>query len=79
MISAILTNLWAFALSMPTNMIILVVVSLIMKVLGRSTKDCIKVILCYILAGMLLSLVGITMPNFLVIGTWIANLLKSVW
>ena len=79
MISTILNNLIAFALSMPTNMIILIVICLIMKVLGKTITDCIKIILGYLFIGLLLGLFGITMPNFMTIGTWLANILKSLW
>ena len=79
MISTIINNLIAFALSMPTNMIILLVICLILKVLGFSIKSCVKVIFSYLLIGFLLGLFGFTMPSFLTIGTWIVNLCKSLW
>lgn len=79
MVSTILNNLIAFAMSMPTNLIILLVICLIMKVLGRTIGDCIKVILGYLLIGLLLSFFGITMPSFLQIGQWIVNVAKSLW
>lgn len=77
MISTILNNLIAFAWSMPTNMIILIIICLIMKVAGKKTSDCLKVIGIYLLAGLLLGIFGIHMPNFLTIGTWIVNLFKN--
>ena len=79
MISTILTNLAAFAMSMPTNMVILIVICLIMKVVGKTVTDCIKLIFGYLCVGLLLGIFGITMPDFLTIGTWLANLLKSIW
>lgn len=80
MISTILNNLYAFALSMPTNMIILFIICLIMKVVFKRTiGDCIKVIIGYLLIGVLLSLFGITMPSFLTIGTWIVNTIKTIF
>lgn len=79
MISTLLSNLAAFAMSMPTNMIILLVVCLIMKVLGKTIADCIKVIVGYLLIGLLLSFFGITMPSFLAIGTWIVETAKALW
>ena len=79
MISTIVNNLAAFAMSMPTNMIILIVICLILKVIGKSVIDCIKVILGYLLIGLLLGIFGITMPDFLTIGTWFVNLVKSLW
>ncbi len=79
MISTILNNLIAFGLSMPTNMIILIVICLIMKLLGKTIGDCIKIIFGYLFIGLLLGIFGITMPNFMTIGTWFANILKSLW
>lgn len=79
MISTLLSNLWAFALSMPTNIIILLIICLILKVIGYTVRDCVKVILGYLLIGLLLGIFGITMPSFLAIGTWIVNLVKSLW
>ena len=79
MISTILNNLIAFGMSMPTNLIILVIICLIMKVIGKTIIDCIKMILGYLLIGLLLSLFGITMPSFLQIGQWIATVAKSLW
>ena len=79
MISTILNNLIAFGLSMPTNMIILIVICLIMKLLGKTIADCIKIIFGYLFIGLLLGIFGITMPNFMTIGTWLANILKSLW
>ena len=80
MVSTILNNLIAFAVSMPTNMVILVIICLIMKFLfKKSIKDCIRVVIGYILIGFLLGLFGITMPSFLAIGQWIVNTAKSLW
>lgn len=80
MLSTILNNLYAFALSIPTNMIILFVICLILKIVfKRSIGDCVRVIIGYLLVGLLLSFFGITMPNFLTIGTWIVNAIKSLW
>jgi hypothetical protein len=79
MISTILSNLVAFAMSMPTNIIILIIVCLIMKVLGKSVMQCVKVIAGYLLIGLLLGIFGITMPSFLAIGQWIVDVAKSLW
>jgi len=79
MISTILSNLVAFAMSMPTNIIILIIVCLIMKVLGKSVMQCVKVIVGYLLIGLLLGIFGITMPSFLAIGQWIVDVAKSLW
>ena len=84
MISALLKNLWAFALSIPTNMIILVIICLIMLVLfKKSIKDCVRVIVGYLLIGLLLGMFGITMPSFIVVVDWIkvngAELFGKLW
>lgn len=79
MISTILSNLVAFAMSMPTNIIILIIVCLIMKVLGKSVMQCVKVIVGYLLIGLLLGIFGITMPSFLAIGQWFVDVAKSLW
>lgn len=79
MIQTILANMVAFAKSMPTNMLIIVLICLVMKfALKKSAKDCIRVVIGYLLIGVLLGIFGITMPDFLTIGTWIANIIKSI-
>lgn len=67
MVSTILNKLIAFGMSMPTNLI------------GKIISDCIKVIIGYLLIGLLLSFFGITMPSFLQIGRWIVSVAKSLW
>lgn len=80
MIHKFLENLIAFAKSMPTNMLILVIICLIMKLgFKKSWKDCVRVILVYLLIGLLLGIFGYNMPNFLDIGHWIAREVKSLW
>lgn len=80
MVSTILNNLIAFALSMPTNMIILIIICLIMKFAFKSSiRDCLRVIIVYVLVGFLLGVFGFTMPSFLQIGQWLANTIKSLW
>jgi len=79
MISTILENLWAFAISMPTNMVILIIICVIMKLCKAKIRDCVAVILGYLFIGLLLAMFGITMPSFLVIGRWLADLVKSIF
>lgn len=80
MISTIINNLIAFAMSMPTNMIILLIICLIMKVLfKKSIMDCVRLIIGYLLIGLLLGIFGITMPSFLQIGQWAVDTAKSLW
>lgn len=78
MIEALVDKLIAFALSIPTNMVILAIVCVIMRLAGKKWGDCIKVILIYLFLGLLLSMFGITMPNFLEIGQWIGGLFNQV-
>ena len=79
MVSTLINNLIAFAASMPTNMVILLIICCIMKVCGKKISDCIKLILAYLFIGLLLGIFGITMPSFLEIGNWIVNTAKSLW
>lgn len=78
MLESLLDKLIAFGLSIPTNLVILLIVCVIMKALGKKWKDCIKVIVVYLFLGLLLSMFGITMPNFLQIGQWIGSLFNKV-
>lgn len=80
MVHTFIQNLIAFGKSMPTNMLILVIICLIMKFgFGKKWKDCLKVIIVYLLLGLLLGIFGYNMPNFVEIGHWITNEIKSVW
>ena len=78
MIKSLLDKLIAFGLSMPTNLVILAIVCVIMKAFGKKWKDCIKVIVIYLFLGLLLSMFGINMPNFLQIGQWLGGLFNQV-
>lgn len=78
--STIVANMIAFGKSMPTNMLILVIICLIMKVaFKKSTKDCIRVIIGYLLIGVLLGICGFSMPDFVTIGRWIKDFFTSLW
>lgn len=77
MVQTIIANMVAFAKSMPTNMLVLVIICLIMKLgMRKSIKDCFKVITVYLLIGVLLGMVGICMPDFLTIFQWIKD---AIW
>lgn len=79
-LSALVSNLIAFAVSMPTNMVILFIICLIMKCLFKKTiRDCLRVVFGYLLIGLLLGIFGITMPSFLAIGQWCVNTFKTLW
>ena len=79
-LSALVSNLIAFAVSMPTNMVILFIICLIMKCLFKKTiSDCLRVVFGYLLIGLLLGIFGITMPSFLAIGQWFVSTFKTLW
>lgn len=78
MVEQLLDRLIAFGLSIPTNLVILLIVCIIMKAMGKKWSDCVRVIIIYLFAGLLLSMFGITMPNFIEIGTWIGGLFGQV-
>ena len=80
MISALLQNLYAFAVSIPTNLVILAIICLIMLVLfKKSVKDCLRVIIGYLLIGLLLGMFGITMPSLITMGNWVKTNFMSLW
>ena len=80
MLSNIAANMIAFAKSMPVNMLILVIVCLIMKIcLKKKTSDCVRVVIGYLLIGVLLGIFGICMPDFRTIGDWVVNFTKSIF
>lgn len=80
MLSTLLQNLWQFALSMPTNIIILLLICAVMMLSKKfKFKDCVKVIVAYLAIGLLLGIFGITMPSFISIGRWLVNLVKTIF
>lgn len=78
MIEQLLDNLVAFAISIPTNLIILLIICVIMLACGKKWTDCLRLIIIYLFAGLLLGIFGIRMPNFVEIGHWIAGLFGRV-
>lgn len=80
MLSSLLVNMKNLALSMPTNMVILVVICLLLKIFAKYTfRDCIKVIVGYLLLCVVLSFFGLTMPSFITIFNWIKAIAIQVW
>lgn len=77
--SAIAQNMIAFAKSMPTNIVILVIICAIMCLCGKKLKDCVKLIVIYLLAGVLLGIFGIRVPNFLEIADYVKKLFADLW
>ena len=78
MVEQLLDKLLAFGLSMPTNLVILLIACIIMKAAGKKWSDCVRVILIYLAVGLLLSMFGINMPNFIEIGNWIGKLFNKI-
>lgn len=78
-VSTILQNLIEFAKSMPTNMVILAIVCIIMYLFGKSIGACVKVVVIYLLIGLLLGIIGIRMPNFLEIANWVKEICSDLW
>lgn len=84
MISDILKNLYDFALSIPTNLVIIAIICIFMVVvLKKGVKDCIRLIVAYLLIGLLLGIFGITMPSFVEVGRWVkdhvSTLISDIW
>ena len=80
MLSTILENIKDFALSMPTNMIILFVVCLLLRVCFKKPIGfCVRVIIGYLLIGFLLGCFGFNMPNIITVGKWIVEQAKTIW
>ncbi len=80
MVQTLLEGLKNFALAAPTNLFIVIIVVLIMKFAFKAkTRDCIYVVVAYLLIGFLLTLFGVKIPSFLAIGKWFVKLFKSIF
>ena len=80
MLSNIVNNMYQLLLSMPVNIAILVVICILLKIFAKYTfKDCIKVIIGYLLVCVLLGFFGITMPSFITVFNWLKELAIKVW
>lgn len=84
MLSNFLQNMTDLVLSIPTNLVILLIICLLLKFfLNWSLKDCIKVIVGYALIMVILSFFGITMPSFITIfnyiKAWIIKIVNKIW
>lgn len=84
MVSSFLDKLYNLALSMPTNIVILVVICLLLVLFAKYTlKDCLKVVIGYLLICFILSMFGITMPTFVQIFNWIKavciKIYEAIW
>lgn len=80
MLSGLLENMKNLALSMPTNMVILLVICLLLKIFAKyKWTDCIKVIVGYLLLCVILSFFGLTMPSFITIFNWVKAIAIKLW
>lgn len=80
MLSNIVNNMYQLLLSMPVNIAILVVICILLKIFAKYTfKDCIKVIIGYLLVCVLLGFFGITMPSFITVFKWIKEIAIKIW
>lgn len=76
---SILQNLYNWVMAVPTNLIIIVVIALALKILGKSLKAVIELIVCYFLICFILGLFGITLPPLQDIVVWFMNWVKFLW
>ena len=80
MLSTILNNMYQLLLSMPVNLVILLIICIILKLVAKLTiKDCLKVVVGYLLICILLGFFGITMPSFITIFNWIKEVAVKIW
>lgn len=75
----ILQNLYNWVMAVPTNLIIIVVIALALKILGKSLKAVIELIVCYFLICFILGLFDITLPPLQDIVVWVINWIKFLW
>ena len=76
---SILQNLYNWVMAVPTNLIIIVVIALALKILGKSLKAVIELIICYFLICFILGLFSITLPPLQDIVVWVINWVKFLW
>lgn len=80
MISGLLDKMYNLLLSMPINLAILVVICVLFMIFAKYTiKDCLKIIIGYMLIVILLSFFGITLPSFITVFNWIKEIAVKVW
>ena len=65
--------------AVPTNLIIVLVVALVLKLLGQSLKSVVELVICYFLVCFILGMFGIILPPIQDIVVWVANWLKFLW
>lgn len=78
MITSFLNNLIAFIASVPINLIIIGVVCLILKMMGRPFSTIVRAFTGYFLLCFLFSLFGLTMPSIPAIFNWCKDVLFMI-
>lgn len=79
MLNVLFQNMYQWVGAVPTNLIIVLVVALVLKLLGQSLKSVIELVICYFLVCFILGMFGITLPPIQDIVLWAANWLKFLW
>ena len=76
MLGTLIQNMYQWVGAVPTNLVIVLVVALVLKLLGQSLKSVIELVICYFLVCFILGMFGITLPPIQDIVLWVANWLK---
>lgn len=79
MLNVLFQNMYQWVGAVPTNLVIVLVVALVLKLLGQSLKSVIELVICYFLVCFILGMFGITLPPIQDIVLWVANWLKFLW
>ena len=78
MITDFASNMWAFIASVPINLIIIGIVCLILKIVGKSIKTIIRVIAGYFVICFVLAILGLSLPSIPALIIWIKNVAVSI-
>ena len=79
MITSTLENLWAFVLSVPINLVIIGIICLILKIMGRTLGTLIRTFVGYFLICFLFSLFGLTLPSIPALANWALEICKNLF
>lgn len=79
MLGTLIQNMYQWVGAVPTNLVIVLVVALVLKLLGQSLESVIELVICYFLVCFILGMFGITLPPIQDIVVWVANWLKFLW
>ena len=75
-----LSRMMAFMLSVPINLIIIGVICLLLKFIGKLTvKDILKAFVGYFLICFIFALFGLTLPSIPAIANYIKELVIAFW